>query len=453
MWNRRFHISKVFIVMQMNDLWFNDPKCFVFSEMLRNKEWNNNRIPLTNNDSCITIKKIKLSPNKEQKERLNLLFDQSRFIYNKLIDSFYKKYGDKYYLWSNMKIGGTYIYKEWATKDAINRKILYGHIPKYLKLDTIPAHILVSTYQDLRSSIKATNSLLKNGVIYKLPKFKHKAFNESTSIGIIKADIRVHENSISLFPKLFKSINPIKTRNLNDVVINHDCRLQRLKNGKFYLCIPVDREQIDNKQEDIKEYNVCSIDPGIRTFLTVYSPKTDRIIEYGHKNALGRLERRLKMIDSLKSKLSKHIDLHGKKERKIRYKIRRLINRLWIRIKNIRKYYHHLFSKRLLDNFDIIYLPNYEIKNFDLTKVNNKNSRLWGFYEFKCILKEKAKLYSNKEIVDCSEEYTSKVCSKCFKINEGLGSSKEFKCPHCKFEIDRDANGSINILIKNLIKP
>ena len=439
--------------MQMNDLWFKDPKCFVFSEMLVNKEWNNKRIPLTNNDSCITIKKIKLSPNKEQKERLNLLFDQSRFIYNKLIDSFYKKYGDKYYLWSNMKIGYYHASKEWISKDAINRKILYGHVPKYLNLDTIPAHILVSIYQDLRSSIKATNSLLKNGVIHKLPKFKHKTFNESTSIGIIKADIRVHENSISLFPRLFKSINPIKTRNLNDIVINHDCRLQRLKNGKFYLCIPVDREQFVNKQEDIKDYNVCSIDPGIRTFLTAYSPKTNEIIEYGNEEILNKLKIRFNIINSLKSKLSRHLDTHGKEERKIRYRLRKKIDRLWIRIKNIRKYYHHLFSKMLLEEFDIIYLPNFEIKKFDMNKSNNRNSRLWGFYEFKCILKEKAKLYSNKEIVDCSEEYTSKVCSRCFKINENLGSSKEFKCPHCKFEVDRDENGSINILIKNLVQP
>ena len=172
-----------------------------------------------------------------------------------MIESFYKKYGDKYYLWSNMKIGGTYIYKEWATKDAINRKILYGHVPKYLNLDTIPSHILNSIYQDLRSSIK--------------------------------------------------------TRNLNDVVINHDCRLQRLNNGKFYLCIPVDREQVVNKQEDIKDYNVCSIDPGIRTFLTAYSPKTDEIIEYGNEEILDKLKIRFNIINSLKSKLSRHLDTHG----------------------------------------------------------------------------------------------------------------------------------------------
>ena len=66
---------------------------------------------------------------------------------------------------------------------------------KYLNLDTIPSHILSSIYQDLRSSIKATNSLLKNGVIHKLPKFKYKI---SSLYSLKNLILKVLEKSLGL---------------------------------------------------------------------------------------------------------------------------------------------------------------------------------------------------------------------------------------------------------------
>jgi putative transposase len=50
----------------------------------------------------------------------------------------------------------------------------------------------------------------------------------------------------------------------------------------------------------------------------------------------------------------------------------------------------------------------------------------------------------------CSEEYTSKTCECCKKINKSLGSKKTFICPNCKFTIDRDINGARNIMLKVL---
>jgi transposase len=55
-------------------------------------------------------------------------------------------------------------------------------------------------------------------------------------------------------------------------------------------------------------------------------------------------------------------------------------------------------------------------------------------------------MVAKKKIV--SEEYTSQCCSKCgYLSDEYVGSEK--KCPYCNLEINRDVNGSRNILIKN----
>ena len=442
-----------------NSIWYNNPKCSIISEMLYknnwrgiySKEFNISKPEDNKNKSCNSIIKIRLHPNKEQKLILNKFFNQSRFIYNKLIECFYKKYKTAYWLWADKSKGFKYGREQWATKEAIKRKIKYGHVPKYLELDNIPAHIVSNNLNDICSSINTIKSLYKNGVIKKWPKIKYKSYKDTTSIILPKLDIREVTNEyISMFPRFFKD-KKIKIKGLNNLEIKHDCRLQKLPNCKFYLCIPNDKDQINNKKDNLEDYNVCSIDPGIRTFLTVYDPKTNKTEKYGNCEDLKRIKIRLKIIDSINSKLSKLSKIHGKKERRIRYELRKKIKCLYQRIRNIRKDMHHNFSKKLLDKYDIIYLPNYEIKKFDLTNSNNKNARCWGFFEFKTILKDKASLYSNKSIIDCSEEYTSKACSKCFKIHEKLGGLEVFECPHCKHKIDRDENGAINILIKNLV--
>jgi transposase len=43
-----------------------------------------------------------------------------------------------------------------------------------------------------------------------------------------------------------------------------------------------------------------------------------------------------------------------------------------------------------------------------------------------------------------------KTCGRCGHIHEKLGGNKRFKCPACGLEIDRDANGARNILLRYL---
>jgi putative transposase len=53
-------------------------------------------------------------------------------------------------------------------------------------------------------------------------------------------------------------------------------------------------------------------------------------------------------------------------------------------------------------------------------------------------------------VVDVTEEYTSKTCSKCGYIHKKLGSNKRFTCPSCGHKLDRDLNGAFNKMLKAL---
>jgi putative transposase len=70
-------------------------------------------------------------------------------------------------------------------------------------------------------------------------------------------------------------------------------------------------------------------------------------------------------------------------------------------------------------------------------------------YRFKQMLKHQAAKHGGF-VVDVTEEYTSKTCSKCGHIHTKLNGSKIFKCPECGHTLDRDFNGACNILLKAL---
>ncbi|MEG4318175.1 MULTISPECIES: transposase [unclassified Microcoleus] len=70
-------------------------------------------------------------------------------------------------------------------------------------------------------------------------------------------------------------------------------------------------------------------------------------------------------------------------------------------------------------------------------------------YKFKQTLKHQASKYGCV-VVDVTEEYTSKTCSKCGHIHQKLGGNKHFTCPDCGHKLDRDLNGAFNILWKAL---
>ena len=58
------------------------------------------------------------------------------------------------------------------------------------------------------------------------------------------------------------------------------------------------------------------------------------------------------------------------------------------------------------------------------------------------------KLNFGCDIKIVSEEYTSKCCTKCGYLSNKY-SNRMKQCPYCNLVINRDINGSRNILIKN----
>ena len=70
-----------------------------------------------------------------------------------------------------------------------------------------------------------------------------------------------------------------------------------------------------------------------------------------------------------------------------------------------------------------------------------------GHYMFKRYLKYKGMRYGTN-IFDVNEAYTSQTCSNCGCMSKTYNNNRLKTCSSCKYQIDRDINGSKNILLK-----
>jgi putative transposase len=88
-------------------------------------------------------------------------------------------------------------------------------------------------------------------------------------------------------------------------------------------------------------------------------------------------------------------------------------------------------------------------KERNITKTTTRKMLGLRHYNFKQNLKYKSNSRGVNLII-CGEEYTSKCCGNCGKINTELGGNKIFECQKCGLRVNRDIHAARNILIKAL---
>jgi putative transposase len=109
----------------------------------------------------------------------------------------------------------------------------------------------------------------------------------------------------------------------------------------------------------------------------------------------------------------------------------------------------------LAKNYRVIFLPTFETSQRVAKtghKLGSKTARkmlTWAQYFFKMEHRNQASL-RNCEVVDVTEEYTSKTCIKCGQIHQMLGGSQKFSCKSRGNTLPRDFNGALGKRLKAL---
>ena len=187
---------------------------------------------------------------------------------------------------------------------------------------------------------------------------------------------------------------------------------------------------------------IIAIDPGVRTFLTGFDGQS--FMEIGGGD-IGKITRLCQHLDQLMSKIGLF------KSKRQRQKMRKAAARSRRRIRNLIDECHRQAASWLSKNYQIIFLPTFETSQMTKKKKRKIRSKTaiqmlsCSHYRFKKVLKNRAEL-SGCQVIDVTEEFTSKTCTKCGRIHTKLGGNKVFKCPECGHEINRDFNGALGIL-------
>lgn len=226
-----------------------------------------------------------------------------------------------------------------------------------------------------------------------------------------------------------------------------DSKLQRTWTGEYYLCIPHEY-RVENQDPIQKEsLRVCSLDPGVRTFQTIFDATHSCAYEVAPQD-MRRIVRLCIGLDQLYSKRDKAPNA------RLRYNYKRASRRLSKRIQNLVNEVHKQLAKFLASNYDLVMIPKFETSQMikkGMRKIRSTTVRQmtsWAHYRFRQRLLFKCRQYGTKVAV-VDESYTSKTCSSCGYLNYALGGKKVYSCPSCKMVMDRDINGAKNIFLKN----
>lgn len=132
--------------------------------------------------------------------------------------------------------------------------------------------------------------------------------------------------------------------------------------------------------------------------------------------------------------------------------MRRAADRMRWKIRDLVDELHHKAARFLVDNFDIILLPTFEVSGMVVKKARKLRSKsvrqmlTWAHHRFKQFLKHKA-FETGKLVVDVNEAYTSKTNSWTGEVME-LGGREWFRMGDLR--INRDINGARGIFLRAL---
>lgn len=355
-------------------------------------------------------RKIRIYPTATQRAKLRQFLGTARYTYNRTVE-YLRQEGTK------------------ANWMAIRKQIITS-LPEWAN-DT-PYDVRSIAVREACIAVQnAKRKYRQTGQLNKVSFRSRKA--PSQSIFLRKASI----SKCAVFPRTLGTMK--FAEELPD--IRHDCRLV-CEYRKWYVVVPVDIEPCEAKAKQ----GVCSIDPGVRTFLTCYCK--DGVVELG-RGAWERILSVCRSLDRLQARMSKA------KARK-KQNMRRAFIRLQFRLKCLKDEMQWKCATFLAKSFGLIVIPPFSATGMSSRakrRIRSKTVRSMlslGHSEFRERLRLQCEKYGSRMLL-VTEEYTSKTCPDCGAVHERLGGSEVFRCPKCGHASPRDANGARNILLRAMV--
>ena len=372
----------------------------------------------------IRTRRIRIYPSRQQRKILREWIHTTRYVYNRCVHHLKTVKDSK---WDHSYLKSLFITHK-SRSGQINQNLTEWELKT-------PKHVRDGAVRDLLKGYTNAVKRCKKGSIARF-NMRYRKRNKNSAIVIPKNSVRMENGKLRMFPRsLPELIRTSRDKSVQNLVIDHDCRLQ-YKFGKWYLAVPI---KVKYSPETGLKKGVASLDPGVRTFQTIYNE--EEVTQVCHNRELLR---------RIQCKLDKFRSLRAKKVIGSSHYKRRT-RRLYERLYNLTDELHYKTISHLCENYRLILIPIFESQEMGMRSKNrymNREMFQLQHYKFRQRLSERCGVEKYTSMVVVSEAHTSKTCSSCGNYNSNLGASSKYSCVKCDLSCDRDVNASKNVLIR-----
>ena len=405
----------------------------------------------TKNITDQITRKIRIYPNDKQRELFKKCFGAHRYFYNKAVEQM-KENAKITDIKERKLVDGKFAIRDAVVVNNSDLRKEYGN----LWMEDIPyATRTLATFVAFTARNAAFSNLVNGNIThFKMSYISKKHSNNVFYVSkaalingkIFQQKLKDSEDEKEDIKNGVKGPNSMLLSKRDMDVIQQsdgDFVIKQEKDNRYYICIVIRAfdEMLDPKT------NICALDPGVRTFQTMFSEESVGEFGFDTSKTLYNLYRR---EDRLKSLIANE-KLNSKKK----YKSKKRCALLRTKIKNIVQDLHWRTANYLTNNFQVILLPVFSSKqmsNRNTRKISKVTTRLLlglSHYDFQQKLLYKA-TQRGRQVILCKEHYTTQCCGQCGTLNKTIGNKKIFQCDNCNLVMDRDIHAARNILIRGL---